>query len=92
MAQAGAAAPAVNSRGARAAAKLSQGYGRGDAGAALLRLRQRLERALTALVVALVTANGGSEQMAGTTATTEAGKLRETTALTRVSLGKGNMK
>ena len=41
-----------------------------------LRLRQRLGGALTALVVALVTANGGSEQTVGTTATAKAGKLR----------------
>ena len=47
---------------------------------------------LTAAVVALVMANGGSEQMAGTTAATEAGKLRETAAVTRVSLGRGDMK
>ena len=36
-------------------------------------LRLRLGGALTALVVALVTANGDSEQMAGTTAAAEAG-------------------
>ena len=45
-----------------------------------------------ALVVALVTANDGSEQMARTTTAAEAGKLRETAAVTRVSLGRGNMK
>ena len=43
-------------------------------------------------MVALVTANDDSEQMAGTTAAVEAGKLRETAAVTRVSLGRGNMK
>ena len=43
-------------------------------------------------MVALVTANDGSEHMAGTTAATEAGKLRETAAVTRVSPGRGNMK
>ena len=41
--------------------------------AALPRLRQRLGGALPALVVALVTASGGSEQTAGTTAAAEAG-------------------
>ena len=40
-------------------------------------LRLRLGGALTALVVALVTANGGSEQMAGTTAAAEAGRGNE---------------
>ena len=58
--------------------------------AALPLLRQRLEGALPALVVALVTASGGSEQTAGTTAAAEAGKLRATVAAeTRVSLGEG---
>ena len=50
-----------------------------------LRLRQRLEGPLTALVVALVTANGGSEQTAGTTAAAETGKLKAT-----AEAGRGN--
>ena len=54
-----------------------------------LRLRQILGGALTALVVALVTANGGSEQTAGTTAAVEAGMAQETAAVTRVSLWEG---
>ena len=40
-------------------------------------------------MVALVTANGGSEQKAGTTAAAEAGMAQETVAVTRVSLWEG---
>ena len=65
------------------------GRGREAHGWLWLRLRQRLGGALTALVVALVTANGGSEQTVGTTAAAEAGMAQETAAVTRVSIWEG---